>query len=187
MAEKIVEDPALGCRYGFDRVPGPGGDEILQVRCWVQPGAGVPPHVHPELTETFEVLEGEVTFLKGSDEVRLKAGESVVVPPGVRHRFRNATSTPVSFKTAVDPPHPDLQNFLEDSAAVGRAGGYTSKAIPKSVGAALRLALMGYAYRDTTLIDLPVPGAQRYVLPFLARLGERRGYRARRFAEDLGV
>ena len=187
MAEKIVEDPALGCRYGFDRVPGPNGNDVLQVRCWVQPGAGVPPHVHPGLTETFEVLDGEVTFLKGKEEVTLKAGESVVIPPGVRHRFRNATTATVSFKTAVEPPHPDLQNFLEDSAAVGRAAGYTSRAVPKSVGAALRLALMGHAYRETTLLDMPVPGVQRYVVPFFARLGERRGYRARHFAEDLGV
>ncbi len=187
MAEKIVEDPALRIRYGFDRVPGRDGAEVLQVRCWVQPGAGVPPHVHPGLTETFEVLEGEVTFLAGKGERAATAGETVVVAPGVRHRFRNATGAVVSFTTAVQPAHPDLQNFLEDSAAVGRAGGYTKRAIPRSPSAALRLAVMGHAYRETTLLDLPVPGVQRYLIPALARLGERRGYRARHFAEDLGV
>lgn len=48
-------------------------------------GAG--PHVHLRHADSFHVLEGELAFRADGEEVRARAGTSVVIPPGVEHEF----------------------------------------------------------------------------------------------------
>lgn len=43
-------------------------------------------HSHPFQTETIHVLAGELTVLVGNDEVRLRQGDTLTVPPGTPHR-----------------------------------------------------------------------------------------------------
>jgi hypothetical protein len=73
-----------------------------------------------------------------------------------------------------------LQEFLEDAAALSRAGAITRRALPRSVDGLLQAAVMADHYRDmvTLLAPLPPPAIQRVVIPPLARAGERRGHRA---------
>ena len=44
-----VEDPALKQRHRFTRGTDPDGGEVLHVETWIEPGGGVPPHVHPAI------------------------------------------------------------------------------------------------------------------------------------------
>lgn len=46
------------------------------------------PHVHPSLTEEYEVLEGSLDVMVGKKWRTLSAGESASVPPGTVHTFR---------------------------------------------------------------------------------------------------
>jgi mannose-6-phosphate isomerase-like protein (cupin superfamily) len=46
-------------------------------------------HVHHEEDDAFYILEGEMTFVLGDEEVRAGPGAFVLVPPGVEHGFRN--------------------------------------------------------------------------------------------------
>jgi len=51
-------------------------------------GSPSPPmHLHRRHTESFSVLEGELTFTAGGRELRAEAGSWVQVPPGVPHTF----------------------------------------------------------------------------------------------------
>ncbi len=84
-------------------------------------------------------------------------------------------------------PPSTLQEFLEDAAALSRAGAITRRALPRSLDGLLQAAVMAHHYRDmvTLLAPLPPPAIQRLVIPPLARAGERRGlsrreHRARR-------
>jgi mannose-6-phosphate isomerase-like protein (cupin superfamily) len=52
-------------------------------------------HVHEDEDDAFYVLDGELTFLLGDEEVAAPAGTFVLVPPGVVHTFANRTGTPV--------------------------------------------------------------------------------------------
>src|SRR5262245_3427826 len=52
-------------------------------------------HVHEGEEDAFYILEGELTFLLDDGEVRAKPGTFVLVPPGVRHGFRNDGATSV--------------------------------------------------------------------------------------------
>ena len=52
-------------------------------------------HVHDDEDDAFYVLDGEITFILGEDEVAAPAGTFVLVPPGVEHTFANRTAEPV--------------------------------------------------------------------------------------------
>jgi hypothetical protein len=110
------------------------------------------------------------------------AGQSAVVPPGTRHTYANRSSAEAHFRCEARPPTPELQQFLEDAATLGRMGAYTRQALPRSVRGALQLAVMARHYRATTVLLRPPPWMQAVLVAPLARLGERRGYRTGRFA-----
>ena len=46
-------------------------------------------HVHESEDDAFYILEGEMTFAVGEEEVVAGPGAFVLVPPGVEHGFRN--------------------------------------------------------------------------------------------------
>src|SRR5215210_7477920 len=89
MANDLVEDPVFGTRYRFWRTTDQDGGEVQHVEMWVRPGGGVSAHIHPSMHERFTVRAGRCEFLAGRTWVAAGPGETVVVPPGTRHAFRN--------------------------------------------------------------------------------------------------
>jgi mannose-6-phosphate isomerase-like protein (cupin superfamily) len=175
---ELIEDPVLGMRSRFWRTAEDAG-EVLHVETWVDPGGGVTPHIHPAMEERFEVVDGRPEFLAGRRWGVAAPGETVVVPAGTRHAFRNRGADVAQFVCRATPPS-TLQEFLEDAAALSRSGAITRRALPRSIDALLQAAVMAHHYREmvTLLAPLPPPAIQRLVIPPLARAGERRGYRA---------
>lgn len=53
-----------------------------------QPGQGAQLHWHP-YPETWVVLEGDVTFVVGDEQITGKAGDTVTGPAYVPHKFTN--------------------------------------------------------------------------------------------------
>jgi quercetin dioxygenase-like cupin family protein len=75
-------------------------DDITMTRSRYGPGErGPDAHVHHEHTDSFYVLDGELTFALGHDDelVTVGAGGFVAVPPNVSHSFRNEGSTEANF------------------------------------------------------------------------------------------
>ena len=176
MEGQLVEDPVLRQRLGFSRTTEEDGTEVLHIETWLDPGGGVTPHVHPAMEEHFEVLSGNPSFLAGRTWRTAAPGETVVVPPGVRHAYRNRGDEVVHMVCHAMPPS-TLQEFLEETAALSRAGKITRQGLPKGVGALLEAAAMLERHRDMVTIlfpPLPPPAIQRLVMPPLARLGRRR-------------
>jgi mannose-6-phosphate isomerase-like protein (cupin superfamily) len=56
---------------------------------WVAPGLGAPTHSHA-VEEVLTVREGEAEIWLGDERMRATAGQSVIVPPGLKHGFRNS-------------------------------------------------------------------------------------------------
>jgi quercetin dioxygenase-like cupin family protein len=176
MDERIVEDPVLKQRLRFQRTSDPDGSEVLHVETWVDPGGGVTPHLHPAMEERFEVLAGQPTFLAGRTWSTASPGETVVVPAGTRHAYRNRSDQTVHMVCHVRPPS-SLQEFLEDVAALARDGKINSRGLPRNYGALLEATALADRHRAmVTLLfpPLPPPFIQRLIFPLLARLGERR-------------
>ena len=52
-------------------------------------------HVHDVEDDAFYIVEGEMTFFFGGEEVAAPPGTFVLVPPGIEHGFRNDGGIPV--------------------------------------------------------------------------------------------
>jgi quercetin dioxygenase-like cupin family protein len=168
-----VEDPVLRQRYRFSRE----GD-VLIVDIRVEPGAGVPLHFHPSLTETWEVVEGEFLFRAGRKKQRAEPGsEPLVVAPRVRHSFENVGSGVGHVRATVDPAM-EMEQFLTDAAALAKAGRFTPSGMPRGMRGMLELADFVMRYRDSAMLTFPPPFLQRALFPPLARLERRRRRRA---------
>ncbi|MFK7750763.1 MAG: cupin domain-containing protein [Kordia sp.] len=53
-----------------------------------EPGIGIPPHVHENEDEVFQVLSGQVEMSVGNQTTTLKAGDLIFCPKGVPHSWR---------------------------------------------------------------------------------------------------
>ena len=60
----------------------------------MQPGEGVRLHSHP-YEEVFVVQEGQATYTVGAQTLEVKAGQIVIVPPAVPHKFVNSGTSPL--------------------------------------------------------------------------------------------
>jgi mannose-6-phosphate isomerase-like protein (cupin superfamily) len=70
--------------------------------------------VHTEEDDAFYILEGEMTFLHGEEEIVAWPGTFVLVPPGVEHGFRNDGPQPVRMFNIHAPGGFDRRIGLED-------------------------------------------------------------------------
>ena len=81
--------------------------------------SGPPPHVHRERDETFYVVEGRYTFVRGTDEIEVGPGQVVFVPRGTRHYFRTLVSP---SRTLIIIAPAGLEDFFREMGARIAAG-----------------------------------------------------------------
>tara|TARA_R110002050_G_scaffold56512_3_gene127152 strand:- start:114372 stop:114989 length:618 start_codon:yes stop_codon:yes gene_type:complete len=53
-----------------------------------EPGIGIPPHVHENEDEVFQVLEGQVEMSIGAEKTTLLAGDVIFCPKGIPHSWK---------------------------------------------------------------------------------------------------
>ena len=162
-----------GDRYAVTMTVSPGG----------RPGIkGFGPHIHDGSTEIFNIVSGTMTYRMGRDFGDLAAGDQVEIPPGTVHGFKNPGDEPL----------------VVDVEIVFAAGGFTPETDPIPVGATIsRLMEEGKKSRITgytpilqlAVVEYATPKAMReaglpgVVMPALAWLGRRVGYKADPFAK----
>jgi len=66
-----------------------GATALCLFEQWVAPGTGAPTHRHP-VEEVLMVREGEADMWIEDDHVTVLAGQSLIIPAGRRHGFRNS-------------------------------------------------------------------------------------------------
>jgi uncharacterized cupin superfamily protein len=82
----------------------------------VPPGAGPNPHSHADFTETFYVLEGEVTFKSELGSYVAKKDSFVNIPKGgIVHGFKNLSNETAKLLCTVTPA--GLDTLFEQMAA----------------------------------------------------------------------
>jgi mannose-6-phosphate isomerase-like protein (cupin superfamily) len=182
---QIVHDPVFRHRLRFADTTDEHGSPATLCEMWLDPGGGVPPHVHPRMEERFTVVEGRAEFLFGRRWLARNAGETVVIPTGTRHAYRNRGSVVAHVRCIATPPDPALAGFLTDAAVLSRNGRMSKLGIPKGVTGWLQGAVLLDAYGE--MVEMSFPPApprflQRLVMPPLARLANRRGIRAGQFS-----
>lgn len=139
------------------RVPaGATGGAFSMMEIFVVPGGGPPPHTHARESETFHVLEGEVTFLAGIETVRAGPGTAVHVPAGVPHNFGNKGAAPARMLMVIAPA--GFEDFFAEAGTPGRADDPTPAPVDEKVIARLQATAPKYGM---TLLPPAAPAAGR--------------------------
>ncbi len=96
----MIQNPRTGEQIEFEvRSP----EVLVMHSTWTRPGHRAVEHVHPEMEERFEVLEGKAAFRIEGTERTASAREVVVVSPGTPHLAWNPTDGLVRLRITMRP------------------------------------------------------------------------------------
>ena len=82
--------PGVETRMVVSRVN--GAAQLCIFEQWIAPGHGAPTHSHP-VEEVLTVRDGEAEMWMGEEREIVAAGQSLIVPAGRQHGFRNSGTT----------------------------------------------------------------------------------------------
>ena len=129
--------------------------------------------MHPSLTESFSVLEGELTVSRDGRKSTLRAGESGQIEPGQWHDWWNGSADDALVRVEVA-PGARFVHMLETMFGLAREGHVNKKGMPHP----LQLALTTQEFSDVIVFRKPPQAVQRLVFGSLAPVARRLGYRA---------
>lgn len=143
------------------------GGEYVEMDCTAQPGSATMVHYHPGQEETFHVLEGTLEVLRDGRWSAVPAGESVAVPRGAVHAWRNASGQPIRFRN-VHRPALGFQDHLETLDRLARAGKVRGTSDPRSI---MHMAMSAVRHRPDVTVKPP-----QWVVNAMAFIGRRLGF-----------
>lgn len=94
-----------------------GASALCIFEQWVAPGAGAPTHNHP-VEEVLTVREGVAEMWLDGQRTTVNAGQSLIVPAGLLHGFRNAGTTTLHVHAVL--ASPIFEATMEGAAGVTR-------------------------------------------------------------------
>ncbi len=128
ITNNVNKDTATWDVYGAET-----NGEYAKATILIQPGGGVPFHLHHSYAETFRALDDDLTVMVGDSQViTLKPGEAATAPIGVKHRFFNDTDHNVTFEGIMRPAHEGFERSLYILYGLANDGLTNEGALPKS-------------------------------------------------------
>ncbi|MQA73998.1 MAG: cupin domain-containing protein [Solirubrobacterales bacterium] len=159
-----THDPVHRASYSFE----PQGENLI-VETWIEPGGGLPAHMHPRQEERWSVVDGEIRFQLGDTKRVITPADGVlVVPPNTKHALASVGDGTTHLRCEVVPAR-DLQAFLTDSAAAAREGLFMKGGIPRSLRGARWAASFLERHREDVVISFPPPFVQRAMIALFGR------------------
>lgn len=101
-AERLAKAPH-GAKVVIHATAAETGGAFGMWETFTPPGQGPAPHTHTRETEVFRVVRGTYRFQCGEEEFDAPAGAVVVLPPHVRHGWRNIGDEPGQMFGIVTP------------------------------------------------------------------------------------
>jgi mannose-6-phosphate isomerase-like protein (cupin superfamily) len=80
-----------------------GAAQLCMFEQWVAPGNGAPTHSHP-VEEVLTVRAGEAEMWIDQERVVVKTGQSLIVPAGRQHGFRNSGNVTLHLHAVLASP-----------------------------------------------------------------------------------
>lgn len=145
--------------------PDPGHKADLGIEYTIQPGVSGPlEHYHTRLTETFQVISGQLEIKVDGKWQGLFPGKELDVKPFQKHTFRNSSSENVVIMTWIE-PHGGFAAFFTDLWYLVHKGQFRTKFNPKFV---MQFALLEQMHRRDYLSVQPF----RFLLKVAAVFGK---------------
>lgn len=94
-----------------------GGRQLCIFEQFCDPGLGAPIHMHA-VEEVLEVIEGTAEIWLGKASAIVKANQSVLVPAGAKHGFRNLEHTKLHVRATLAAPI--FEASYDDAAGISR-------------------------------------------------------------------
>jgi mannose-6-phosphate isomerase-like protein (cupin superfamily) len=94
----------------------PSGNAINQslAEATVPPGGETVEHFHREIEEIYHFVQGSGLMRLGSQEARVRAGDSVVIAPGLPHKLWNTGDEPLVLLCCCAPPYSHEDTILTE-------------------------------------------------------------------------
>lgn len=137
------------------------------------PGGEIPEHIHPLQEERFTITAGEAHFTLNGNERVVGAGDTIVVPVGVRHSEANPGSVAVEGTVELRPGLHTRQ-MHEAFAGLAADGMSTPSGAPKNP---LQLGATLWHFRRESRVTSPPTWVQNVILPPLWALAKVFGTR----------
>ena len=154
-----------GSVYEVTDAAADSGGQFVGMVFTLRPGSvAPPPHVHPDLVEEYEVIEGSLDVMVDGEWRTLGAGDSAAVPVNALHTFKNRTQSTVRVRN-VHRPARRFEQYIEHIHRLTRARGIKSGKDPR---VPVYLSMLMLEYPETL-----APGRARERIPIraLAALG----------------
>jgi len=133
-----------------------GAYTLIEVQ--LQPGSGNQFHYHTKLAKKFTAIKGELALDMGRQQLRLQAGESILVAPDRLHRFYNPSGQPIIFQVKLTPGHERFEHGLAIVYGLAADGKLNKKGIPRNID---HMALL------MSFTDQGLPGFYSFIEPLI--------------------
>ena len=134
-------------------------------------GAVAAAHVHPSQTETFEILSGKLGAKMGRESVELGAGDVLVVPPRVAHKWWNAGEDCLVFRCEIRPAL-QFEALIETMFSLAADGKTNAKGMPNP----FRLAVIANHHFGDVQLPVVPRWMQKAALAMGAPVGKALGF-----------
>jgi mannose-6-phosphate isomerase-like protein (cupin superfamily) len=93
-------------------IPSGNAERQSVAEATVPPGGETAEHYHRTTEEVYLFTSGQGRMRLGDEEAEVRAGDTVVIPPGVRHKLWNEGSQPLVLLCCCAPPYRDADTVL---------------------------------------------------------------------------
>jgi mannose-6-phosphate isomerase-like protein (cupin superfamily) len=170
---RTISNPATGERIQFTAVAHDGDQDIVRFNWRSMPGGAITEHLHPHQEERFIIMAGEAHFTLDGEPRVVGAGETIVVPMGVRHSEANPGSVEIAGVVELRPAL-HSREMHEAFAGLAAEGKTTPRGAPKNP---LQLGATLWHFRHESRVTSPPIWVQNFVLPPLWALAKVFGVR----------
>jgi quercetin dioxygenase-like cupin family protein len=172
---EVLENPVTGERAVIRITPLPSNGYALVADLYVRPGGAVTgEHIHPGLTETFTVINGQLGIRIDGQETTAGPGDRTHITPGRSHDWWNAGDTEARVLVHVQPGD-RFEQMIRQLFSLAQAGRTDATGRPQLLdGVAL-----GREFADTIRFTTPPWFLQRIAFRLLGPIARLTGHQGK--------
>ncbi|GAB3989550.1 hypothetical protein GCM10028807_14700 [Spirosoma daeguense] len=172
-ANKIIQNPRTGQNLRFIKTSHDTNGQLLEMESTYR-GQSLEPaaHYHPDQTEDFTVLKGELTVQMNGQTTILRSGDTLHIPANTIHSMWNAAKTDAVVNWQVRPAL-NTETFFEITFGLAADGKVDANGMP----AFLQTVSLARHFASVFRLAKPPRVVQELVFSLLSPVAYLAGYR----------